>query len=39
MDPYPIGGSAGINDDKRGYLTIQGAFHGCDPGPYAHYET
>jgi hypothetical protein len=33
MDPFPVGGSAGINDDKRGYLTIQGAFHGCDPGP------
>jgi hypothetical protein len=33
MDPYPAGGSAGINDDKRGFLTIQGAFHGCTPGP------
>ena len=33
MDPYPVGGSAGINDDKRGYLTMQGAFHGCNPGP------
>jgi hypothetical protein len=33
MDPYPVGGSAGINDDRRAYLTIQGAFHGCDPGP------
>lgn len=31
MDPYPVGGSAGINDDKRGYLTIQGAFHGTNP--------
>jgi hypothetical protein len=27
-DPDPIGGSAGINDDRRGFLTIQGAFHG-----------
>jgi hypothetical protein len=33
MDPDPIGGSAGINDDKRGYLTIQGAFNGnCTSG-------
>ena len=31
MDPDPIGGSAGINDDKRGYLTMQGAFHGTNP--------
>jgi hypothetical protein len=31
MDPYPVGGSAGINDDKRAYLTIQGAFHGTSP--------
>ena len=30
MDPDPIGGSAGINDDRRGYLTIQGAFHGYE---------
>ena len=28
MDPDPIGGSAGINGDTRGYLTIDGAFHG-----------
>jgi hypothetical protein len=28
VDPYPVGGQGGINDDKRGYLTIQGAFHG-----------
>jgi len=32
-DPDPIGGSAGITDPTRGFLTIQGAFHGCDPGP------
>jgi hypothetical protein len=31
MDPYPVGGSAGINDDKRAYLTIQGAFNGTTP--------
>ena len=31
MDPSPIGGSAGINDDKRAYVTIQGAFHGTNP--------
>jgi hypothetical protein len=31
-DPDPIGGSAGITDPRRGFLTIQGAFHGCD-GP------
>jgi hypothetical protein len=28
VDPDPIGGSAGINDDRRGFLTINGAFHG-----------
>ena len=33
MDPDPVGGSAGINGDTRGYLTMQGAFHGCNPGP------
>ena len=27
-DPFPIGGSAGVNDDRRAYLTIDGAFHG-----------
>ncbi len=27
-DPAPIGGSAGINDDRAAYLTINGAFHG-----------
>ena len=27
-DPLPIGGSAGINGDTRGFLTIDGAFHG-----------
>lgn len=33
MDPDPVGGSAGINDDRRGYLTIQGAFNAtCTPG-------
>lgn len=32
-DPDPIGGSAGITDPRRGFLTMQGAFHGCDPGP------
>lgn len=26
--PYPVGGAAGINGDRRGYLTINGAFHG-----------
>ena len=26
-DPRPKGGSAGINNDKRGFLTIQGAFN------------
>jgi hypothetical protein len=26
-DPKPLGGSAGINNDKRGYLNIQGAFN------------
>ena len=26
-DPNPIGGSAGINNDTRGYLNIQGAFN------------
>jgi hypothetical protein len=31
MDPYPVGGSAGINDDTRAYLTIQGAFNGTSP--------
>ena len=31
MDPDPVGGSAGINDDTRGYLTIQGAFNGTTP--------
>ncbi len=31
--PYPVGGSAGINGDRRGYLTINGAFNGtCTPG-------
>ncbi len=31
-DPAPVGGSAGINDDRRGFLTINGAFHGtCSP--------
>ncbi len=33
MDPDPLGGSAGINDDRAAYISIQGAFHGCDPGP------
>ncbi len=28
VDPDPIGGSAGINDDRRGFLTINGAFNG-----------
>ena len=28
IDPQPIGGSAGINDDRNAYLTINGAFHG-----------
>jgi len=28
VDPDPIGGSAGINDDRRGFLTINGAFKG-----------
>ncbi|MBZ0260724.1 MAG: transferrin-binding protein-like solute binding protein [Hyphomicrobiales bacterium] len=28
VDPDPIGGSAGINDDHRGFLTINGAFNG-----------
>ncbi len=28
VDPDPIGGSAGINDDRRGFLTVNGAFHG-----------
>ena len=28
VDPSPIGGSAGINDDRAGYLTMSGAFHG-----------
>jgi C-lobe and N-lobe beta barrels of Tf-binding protein B len=28
VDPYPVGGEGGINDDKRGYLTINGAFNG-----------
>ena len=33
VDPDPIGGSAGINDDRRGFLTINGAFNGtCAPG-------
>ncbi len=33
MDPYPVGGSAGINDDRRGYLTMQGAFNAtCTSG-------
>ena len=31
MDPDPIGGSAGITDPKRGFLTIQGAFNGTTP--------
>jgi len=30
-DPDPIGGSAGITDPRRGFLTIQGAFHGTNP--------
>ena len=33
VDPSPIGGSAGINDDRRGYLTMSGAFNGtCTSG-------
>lgn len=33
MDPDPVGGSAGINDDRRGYLTMQGAFNAtCTSG-------
>ena len=28
VDPSPIGGSAGINDDRAGYLTMSGAFNG-----------
>ena len=28
VNPDPIGGSAGINDDRRGFLTINGAFNG-----------
>jgi hypothetical protein len=33
MDPDPIGGSAGITDPRRGFLTIQGAFNGtCTSG-------
>ncbi len=33
IDPSPIGGSAGINGDTRGYLTINGAFNGtCQSG-------
>ena len=27
LDPSPIGGSAGINDDRAGYVTMSGAFH------------
>ncbi|MFO1033200.1 MAG: transferrin-binding protein-like solute binding protein [Hyphomicrobiales bacterium] len=27
INPNPVGGSAGINDDQRGYLTINGAFN------------
>jgi hypothetical protein len=30
-DPDPIGGSAGITDPRRAFLTIQGAFNGTDP--------
>ena len=30
-DPDPIGGSAGITDPRRGFLTMQGAFHGTTP--------
>jgi C-lobe and N-lobe beta barrels of Tf-binding protein B len=30
-NPDPIGGSAGINDDRRGFLTINGAFNGTAP--------
>ena len=33
--PIPVGGSAGINDDTRGYLTIQGAFNGTTPKRHA----
>jgi hypothetical protein len=29
--PYPTGGAAGINGDLRGFLTINGAFHGTTP--------
>ena len=33
MDPYPVGGSAGITDDKRAFITIQGAFNAnCTSG-------
>ena len=28
VDPSPLGGSAGINDDRAGYVTMSGAFHG-----------
>ena len=28
VDPFPLGGSAGHNDDSFGYLTINGAFNG-----------
>jgi hypothetical protein len=30
-DPDPIGGSAGITDPRRAFLTIQGAFNGTTP--------
>lgn len=33
VSPYPIGGGDGITDDRRGYLTINGVFHGnCAAG-------
>ena len=33
-DPDPIGGERRINDDRRGFLTINGAFNGnATPGP------
>ncbi len=31
VTPGPTGGMDGINDDRRGYISMSGTFHGCTP--------
>ena len=31
VTPSPTGGMDGINDDRRGYISMSGTFHGCTP--------